>query len=329
MELEHEGKYLSDISGATLLDLIPPDEGSLNQYYGRIGNGKSYSATCDILDDLNRGQVVYNNWPIKWYGHDQRKIFFWRLLGIFGLKKKFWEYPKENYHYCDLRNLENVVIDGVSTGKNFYDWFKTLTSCICYWDEGHILYDSYLALKMKIQDRVAILDTRHYDRTINIISQRPTAIHVVLRANVNRFYKLEVIFKFWKWIEFRRTEFQDTDSSDRPNEEREIITDPKTGEKTYGDYLFAVSQKNYFGRQKIFDSYDYKFRRGGVPESQFNKAKIWQLNWNESKENFFSFLWQKKNKTENNLVKDEHLLSDRTALDKKYFSELKSDNQKE
>jgi len=33
-----------------LLDLFEPDEGSVNMYYGRIGHGKTYSATSDILD---------------------------------------------------------------------------------------------------------------------------------------------------------------------------------------------------------------------------------------------------------------------------------------
>jgi len=260
--------YLEEMSGLPIpildyLALLPPDEGQLTQYYGRIGNGKTYAATCDVIDLLNRGQVVYTNWPILWEGRDERKIWWCQILGRLGIKKKFWVYPKEN--------LRRINIDG-----NFFEFFKTLTSCHIFIDEGHIAFDSYKLTKMPMEDRVAVLSTRHFDRSVHIISQRPTAIHVVLRANVNRFYKCELRWKFLKFRRFMRTEFQDT-KDDIPDEAREVIVNPETGERTEGEYLYAVSEKRYWGRKKIFASYDTKFLRGGQKESQDNAVKIYEI----------------------------------------------------
>lgn len=261
-----------------ILATFPPDQGELHQYYGRIGTGKTYAATADALDDLNRGQVVYTNWKIKWNGRDERTEFFPRLLGALGLKYHFRVFPKENLRFIEIN-------------ENFLDTFARLTSCIVYLDEGHIVYDSYMATRMEMKDRVAILDTRHYDRTVKIISQRPTAIHVVLRANVNRFFKLEVSWQFWKWIIFKKTEFQDT-VGDIPDETKDIETvyDAKTGETTEVDhgYKFAISEKTYFGSEKIFAAFDSKYRRGSVPESQLNAGKIYTLTWKESLDNLLA-----------------------------------------
>lgn len=282
--LVKRGELVKDID---LMELIPPDEGELNQYYGRIGSGKTYVATMDVLDDLKRGQVVIVNWRIKYDGYDQRKVLGYKFLGALGIKRKFWFYPAENLHYLDIRNMKSVVIDGKDTGMDFYEWFSRLTSCRLYLDEGHIYYDSYLATKMNLGIRVAILDTRHYDRSVNVISQRPTAIHAVLRGNVNRFYKIERLSNFLGMPRFEKTEFQDTTSSDVPNEERERIV-TKSGEVYYGDYLFAVRQDRYWGRQKYFDLYDSKFRREGTPESQSNNAQLYKVRY---RDNLKELLW--------------------------------------
>ncbi|MEO5351472.1 MAG: hypothetical protein H7836_17785, partial [Magnetococcus sp. YQC-3] len=39
-------------------DYFPPEEGSIDQYFGRLGSGKTYALTAEILDALCRGQVV-------------------------------------------------------------------------------------------------------------------------------------------------------------------------------------------------------------------------------------------------------------------------------
>lgn len=266
-----------------LLDIIGVQAGFLAQIYGKIKNGKTYLATVMAIQTAEAGQVVYVNWPIDWKGYDERKIWKWRFLRFLGFNINFHVYPENNLHFADLSNLDNVKIDGQPTGKNFYDWFGTLTSCTCFFDEGHIYYDSYLALKMDMSKRLAILETAHYDRSVYIISQRASAIHAVLRGNVNIFYKCEKIRDAW-WIfkaKFRRVEFQETGADEKPNEERETITDLDTGKKTYGEYLFAESIIYYKGKKKIYAMYNSKYRRLGLGESQPNNAEIYKLKWKE------------------------------------------------
>ena len=279
-----------------LLDLIGVQAGFLAQIYGKIKNGKTYLATVMAIETANSGQVVYVNWPIEWNGYDERDVWYYRLAGAFGFKRQFKRYPKENMHFADLSNLDNVHIDGVATGKNFYDWFASLTSCTCFFDEGHIYYDSYLALKMDLSKRLAILETAHYDRAVYIVSQRASAIHAVLRGNVNIFYKVEKIRDQW-WIfkaKFRRIEFQETGADEKPNEERQTITNLETGEKTYGDYLWAENIVKYTGDPDIFRRYNSKYRRLGAKESQENLAEVYRLTIGDSWRTLFA--WPKKEK---------------------------------
>lgn len=247
-----------------MFDIIPPDEGSMNQYYGRIGEGKTYAGTADAIDDLNRGQVVYTSWHIAWDGLDEREYLRYRFLYWLGIKKFFWKFPKDNWHFIDINRADIVEFIG------------SLTDCIIYLDEGHLVLDSYITTKMSREDRATVLHTRHYDRTINVLSQRPTAIHVVVRANVNRFFKLEKIFdvrlfwkKNWRIVRFRKTEFQDTGADDKPDEAREV--DPETGKEK--GYKFAVSEKHYLSRKRIRNAYDTKYLRGGKGHSQEQHGK--------------------------------------------------------
>jgi len=243
-----------------MFDILPPQDGSMNQYYGRIGEGKTYAATADAIADLERGHVVYTSWKLDWHGYDERENWFMRLLYKLRIKKYFWYYPESNWHFFDM-NADDAL---TKLGE--------LNDCIVFLDEGHLLLDSYLATRMERQDRATILHTRHYDRTINVISQRPTAIHVVVRANVNRFFKLEKTMD-WKLFGFRivrfmKTEFQDVGADDKPNEEKE-----RDAEGNEGDYKFAISVETYFSRKRIRNAYNTKYLRGTAEHSQPQNAE--------------------------------------------------------
>lgn len=243
-----------------MFDILPPQDGGMNQYYGRIGEGKTYAATADAIEDLNNGNVVYTSWRLKWEGYDERESLWMRLLYKLKIKKFFWVFPKENWQFFDMG------------ADDALEKLGSLTDCIVYLDEGHLLLDSYLATKMERKDRATILHTRHFDRTINVISQRPTAIHVVVRANVNRFFKLEKIMDMkllkWRIVRFMKTEFQDVGADDKPDESKVI------DEGGYeGGYKNAISQVYYFSRKEIREAYDTKYLRQGTSRSQEQKAK--------------------------------------------------------
>jgi hypothetical protein len=241
-----------------LLDLFPPSEGVISQYYGRIGSGKTYAATADIFELLRCGKVVYANWHIHYDGYDERKSFFRVFITlVFPWITRFYVFPKENLHYFEFSD-EWAQKQGF---KDWPDWFSHLTDCHLFGDEGHVMFDSYVSTRMSMEKRAAVLHTRHFDRSIHIVSQRPTAIHVAMRANVNKFYKCEKVLG-WPLIRFRRVEYQDMVNENVDENEEKI-----------------VSVKQYWGRKRIFEAYDTKYLRGDTKASQKVMFQAWHYGY--------------------------------------------------
>jgi len=238
------GKIIPEID---LLSLFKSPEGEITQRYGRIGQGKTYGATADVLDELYRGRVVYCNWRINYEGFDQRDSLFRIFASIlFPFSNKFYNFPKDNLHYLPV-------------DANFLEKFGKLTDCSVYLDEGHVVFDSYEMAKMSMEKRISVLHTRHFNRSIHIISQRPSAIHVMMRANVNRFYKYEKLIT-WPFILFRRIEYQDMDNENVSEAE-------------------PISTKLYLANKKIFNAYDSKYLRGDTEDSQKLHVQGYKLNY--------------------------------------------------
>lgn len=251
------------------LYLVPPMEGELRQAYGRIGAGKTTGESMDAIDELNHGYKVKTNWWIDWKGYDERKYLWPRLLGLLGLKNDFAFYPADNY--------EQFKVDG-----NFLEWISKQTSCHVKIDEGHIAFDSYEMAKISMAKRLAVTETRHWDRGITIISQRPQNIHVQFRANVNRFFKYEDLGKsFFGVHRFRKTEFQDV-KGDIPDETRIVekeIDDEGIEHDVEKGYKYAISTKEYTVWPWQFKLFKSKYLRGDAPESQVDNGKIYHYGW--------------------------------------------------
>jgi len=219
-----------------LAELFPAGEHGIYAYYGRIGQGKTYAMTADILEALHAGRVVYVNYPIRFQGYSQESSWFWLIAGLFGLKKRYYTFPKDN--------LKTLDVD-----EHFHDNFSKLTDCIVALDEGYVAFDSYQLAKMSMKDRKNVLHTRHFDRSIWYTTQRPSAIHVTMRAQTNVFYKVKRILKMGKFVVFSRKEY-DLGSDDSVDENN------------------CFSTKLYVGKKNVFESYNTKYLRGGVVPSQ-------------------------------------------------------------
>jgi len=225
-----------------LIDIFAASEGSINMYYGLIGNGKTYAATADIIELLKQGKVVYANWHINVFDFDDRENFWLLLRNTLFFQKRFYRIPcHQNLHYFDPEQFD-------STGE-LVEWLSKLNDCHIFFDEGQDMFDSYEGTKFSKAKRRLILHTRHYHRTLNIISQRPTAIQVSARGNVNRFYKC-VKLATWPWVRFARYEFQEM-----------------TGE-TVDENKDPISRKAYWGRSEIFNAYNTDYLAQGIPKSQ-------------------------------------------------------------
>jgi len=245
------GKRVEEID---LVGLFPANEGMITQYYGRIGSGKTYAATSDILEKLRRGNVVYANWRIHYEGTDERKSWAYILLGlIWPFKRRYYYFPKENLKYFEFSDKWAMQEAKPQGGfyKDFTEWLSTRTDCDIFGDEGHVMFDSYAGTRMSIDKRTAVLHTRHFNRSIHIISQRPTAVHVSMRANVNIFYRCEQI---WSWggflVRFKRSEYQDMQGETVDEDEEKVL-----------------SVKYYWGKKRVFEAYDTKYLRGDMPQS--------------------------------------------------------------
>lgn len=230
------------VAKETLIDVFKASEGSINMYYGLIGNGKTYSATSDILDLLKQGKVVYANWHIKVEDFDDRENIFMIIMNTILGKKRFYKIPcAKNLHYFDPEQFETM--------QELVDWLSNLNDCHIFFDEGQDMFDSYEGTRFSKSKRRLILHTRHYHRTLNIISQRPTAIQVSARGNVNRFYKC-VKLASWPWIRFARFEFQQM-----------------SGE-TVDETAEPISIKTYWANNKVFKAYNTDYLAQGIQKSQ-------------------------------------------------------------
>jgi len=235
-------------------------EGELNMIYGRIGSGKTYLATRQIIEELNQGKLVYGTWPINLEPFDDRESLFMLIRNIIFWKKPFFKVNcPENYHYI---NAENGEVDGIYTfnpNKTAYkdeyiEYLNTLNHCHLYIDEAWRVIDSYSKVSsFSMDNRNLILVTRHKFRTITLIAQRPTSVQVTARANVNRFYKCVKLAE-WPWIRFAMYEFQDM-TGDTVDEEQEPIST-----QTYWLNKNIANRYNsfYYGTLEPLHKIDYK-----------------------------------------------------------------------
>jgi len=255
------------IVSSELIDVFAASEGSINLYYGLIGNGKTYNATADILDLLKQGKVVYANWHINVQDFDDRESIFMLFMGIIlPWKRTYYKIPCEkNLYYFDP--------DKFPTVPDLVEWLSSLNDCHIFFDEGQDMFDSYEGTKFSKMKRRLILHTRHYHRTLNIITQRPTAIQVSARGNVNRFYKCVKIAS-WPWVRFARLEYQEMAS--------ETVDETKE----------PISKKTYWAKNSVFRAYNTSYLSQGIPKSQNVNFEAFTLKYLEKFANI-AFVLQK------------------------------------
>lgn len=225
---------MREVEFSTYRDQYRAPEGSVNFYYGRIGSGKTYAATADVLDLLDQGFTVYANWRINWEGSDERhrriRAFVRILFGI----RRFDYIPPANFHYIEPEACTA-------------EYLSELTDCFIFVDEGQNLLDSYEGKDFSKTKRRLIQYTRHFHRTLNIIAQRTQSVQITARAQVNRFYKCSRK-PFRLWPRFVRQEFSDLSGEDVSESEDSL-----------------VSEKHYWGSKRVFAAYDSKYMRDGKP----------------------------------------------------------------
>jgi len=112
-----------------------------------------------------------------------------------------------------------------------------------------------------LKKRVTILHTRHFNGSIVVVSQRPTAVHVSARANVSRFYKCERpregLKKLLHILFFVKTEYQDMVN--------ETVDEDKPIKSTW-----------YWPSKALLNSYNTKYLRGNMDTLNPPKIDVFQ-----------------------------------------------------
>jgi len=225
-------------------------EGVLNMYYGLIGGGKTYSATSDIIDLLKRGEVVYCTYPINVSDFDDRESLVLSIVNLLMFRKKFYLIGcKHNLYF--INEETGYVSNGVDYNEKCFDpnnrdtykkWLGKLNHCHLFNDEAWRLFNSYAGTKVGDDTLDLALTTRHKFRSINVIAQRPTSVHVAVRGNINRFYLCQKkVIPLVGVPLFFRYEYQ------------KIVGD------TVDETEDPISKKRYIGSKRIFDSYNSYF----------------------------------------------------------------------
>jgi len=194
-------------------DIFAPVEGQNAVYYGRTRNGKTRTATADILELLKRGEPVFANWQVSFEGYDERSDWRVLLVKFFFPSRNFYVYDKSNFHYIDPIGL----IDG--TGDININTLNRLVGAHLFIDEGQWVlpsqdkaYNDEQIAKMKL-----VLHGGHYCRSLNIITQRHQNISKNTRSQINVWYRCVKRFDFAGFMLFQRFEIEDM-KNDEPIE---------------------------------------------------------------------------------------------------------------
>lgn len=255
-EIKQIGKKVIDIS--KLIDVFEAQEGEIQQIIGKTGNGKTYEGTRRAWGYLTSGYTVYTTWRMilpDYY--DERENKFVVFMKTLFFKKQFYKFDlKKNWHFIDIDRPDLV------------EFLAGLTDCIVFLDEGQDIFDSYEGVGMAQIKRRSLTRTRHLRKTLIVISQRASAVHVTARANVTFFYKA-VKTRAW-WFPFKpyfkvyRTEEVDTGML-------------PVWEDSINDWQ-AELWHSHFARQYIYEMYNSWYLRAGIPKSQTVAFEAYNLN---------------------------------------------------
>jgi len=265
--------YGKQVNNLELLDLFQADEGDIELIYGRIGEGKTTEAVRRMLETLKNGGVVYTNIKLDLSEciFDDRVSIRQTLANLIWFRKRYYSFRKENYHYFNPDDYEP---------QEMVEFLSKLTDCEIYYDEGHWLLDSYEGTKISKQRRKLVLETRHFNRKLVLITQRPTAIAVSARGNVNRFWRCKVVLRLFGIMCMRVEQFQDM-----------------IGETV--DETVCISKEFHFNNSEVFRVFNTHGLRGGVARSQEVFVDAYDLNLKERMlqllQVMFNFLPKKTN----------------------------------
>lgn len=145
-------------------------------YGGKLGCGKSYSATSYVWKLIHEGKDCYVNWKIDftdYYKKKQRSIWY-----------RIWN-PRAN------------------VGKVFYwetmDDLYTLRNGEVFFDEAHMAIDARDFAKLPKDFKTKLTQSRKYGLNLHFISQHSQQIDIAVRRLANEYIQHTKVWRFFIW----------------------------------------------------------------------------------------------------------------------------------
>lgn len=271
-----------------LVDLFEAQEGTVEHITGKTGQGKTYEATRRAIGYLLEGKVVYTSWelilPDIW---DQRENFEHLLLRFVFNRKRFYRFDiKANWHYVDIDRPDLV------------EFIASRTDCIFMLDEGQDVFDARGGMDRRA--RQAITRTRHYRKTLIIVSQRAQAVDVTARANVTYYYQcVKDVAWFWPFaLHFKVYRTEEMDDQNYPIwEER----------RPDGKMWKAPIWRSHFAEKRIYNAYNSWYLRKGLLKTQDVHFEAFDLTQGEKLKAMFNLITGKVKRREH--LPSEHVMA--------------------
>lgn len=145
-------------------------------YGGKLGCGKSYSATAYVWKLIHEGKDCYVNWKIdftEYYKTKHRSLWYklWNPLSAVG-KVYYWE------TLDDLYQLKN--------GEVFFD-------------EAHMAIDARDFAKLPKDFKTKLTQSRKYGLNLHFISQHSQQIDIAVRRLANEYVQHTKFWRFFIW----------------------------------------------------------------------------------------------------------------------------------
>lgn len=144
----------------------------IKAYIGKMRSGKTYKMTQDVLNLLDKGEVVYVNYAINW-NPDREVPSMLQVLQRMNFLD-IVRYPKENLKV--FRSWEDV---------------KDVGNCTVALDEGWLYFDSYQKLSKDMRRRLMQSGKRRMD--LLYTTQRPMQADINLRWATDEFILCKMI----------------------------------------------------------------------------------------------------------------------------------------
>jgi len=253
------GLYDRDMSYGALIPIDSPErkvkeilerfelkEGTINFYYGKVRNGKTYAATADIIELLSRGEIVIANWDVKFDYFDEREsfwhVFFKTLVG----KRYFYRFDSRNFYYFAPDSPRLPLVQNLRKEIGVHIFI----------DEGQWVLNSHVR-SVDEDSQKLVLTNGHYFRSLNIISQRAGNVIKDYRSQVTFWYLCQKKLS-WPFVVFQKTIIEDM-VDDYPDEESD---DNK--------------RQVYFANRRVFEAYNTHGMRQGerIREREFEVYRL-------------------------------------------------------